>query len=122
MSKITTADCVQKIVGICQEPKVVIAAYCGGEPEDYTDPEKLKEAIEQIWLDGDEQNYPTPQDVLNMLQSLCTNPKNWKRHTKYKDSSGNIIRIFDCRPFDDQLRAYVTERDGKIIETYVTGE
>lgn len=118
---ISTADCVQEIVKVCANPKAVVAAYCGGMPEDYEDEELLKEAMEQMWVDEGE-GVQTTQDFLNLLTKLCTNPKNWKRMTKEKLYNGDILRCFDCRPFDDQLRAYVTERNGEIVEVGVQGE
>lgn len=49
--------------------------------------------------------------------------KNWKRRYKMWDAASNAIeRSFDCVPFDDQLRGYVYERDGKIVKVFVVGE
>jgi len=48
--------------------------------------------------------------------------KNWKRFEKKKGDLGTIVRGFDCQPYDDQLRAYVTERDGIITHVEVVGE
>lgn len=47
--------------------------------------------------------------------------KNWKREYKAKQSTRGgrtiIERLFDCRPFDSQLRAYVyTDENDIIIE------
>lgn len=47
--------------------------------------------------------------------------KNWKRMSKEKDGPC-VIRDFDCKPFDDQLRATVTEHSGLIILLTVQGE
>jgi hypothetical protein len=49
--------------------------------------------------------------------------KNWKREEKYKED-GVIVRRFDCRPFDDQLRAYISTdlSDTKVISVIVGGE
>jgi len=44
---------------------------------------------------------------------LSTKETNWKRISKTKDSYG-IERVFDCKPFDDQLRAYAVELNGKV--------
>lgn len=46
---------------------------------------------------------------------------NWKRETKEKIGD-TIVREFDCRPYDAQLRAIVEERDGKIVSVVVQGE
>lgn len=52
--------------------------------------------------------------------------KNWKRISKqiFDVNPKRYERIFDCRPFDDQLRAYVytDENDTNITSIYVTGE
>lgn len=54
---------------------------------------------------------------------------NWRRLSKSKDSymiPGRTIieRLFDCRPFDDQLRAYVytDESDQHILTIDIHGE
>jgi len=44
---------------------------------------------------------------------LSTKEANWKRIIKTKDGN-DIERVFDCKPFDDQLRAYVVELNGKV--------
>lgn len=41
-----------------------------------------------------------PEDVCK------TKAKNWRRIIK-ETNSFVVSRVFDCRPFDDQLRAYV---------------
>ena len=70
--------------------------------------------------------YPilTDEEVKKVLHT-----DNWKRDYKQKDpysSPGKILieRMFDCRPFDSQLRAYVytDETDSKILEIDVRGE
>jgi hypothetical protein len=33
-----------------------------------------------------------------------------------------IVRTFDCKPYDDQLRAYVYEVNGLITKVEVVGE
>lgn len=45
----------------------------------------------------------------------------WKRMRK-ETINGEILRVFDCKPFDDQLRAYVLERNGSIVSVEVHGE
>ena len=54
---------------------------------------------------------------------------NWKRRSKSKDSymipNRTVIeRMFDCKPFDDQLRAYVytDESDQHILRIDIHGE
>lgn len=50
-------------------------------------------------------------------------PENWKRREKRTDKKTKItVREFDCTPFDDQLRAYVTDDGTKITEVYISGE
>ena len=48
---------------------------------------------------------------------------NWKRRDKQKEGA-TIVRDFDCLPYEDQLRAYVTtdEKDEKILSVEVQGE
>ena len=49
--------------------------------------------------------------------------KNWKRISKERD--GDLtIRGFDCAPYDDQLRAYVTSDDaaGWFVDVTIQGE
>jgi hypothetical protein len=55
--------------------------------------------------------------------SQSLSEKNWKRESKSKYN--NVWeRSFDCRPFDSQLRAYVTTNfdDTEIISVGVCGE
>lgn len=53
---------------------------------------------------------------------------NWKRMDKEVTGKydpypiGSILRSFDCKPFDDQLRGYVVEYSGVIINVFVSGE
>ena len=47
--------------------------------------------------------------------------KNWKRRSKEKN--GNVtIRMFDCVPYDDQLRAYVADNGTTIVEIEISFE
>lgn len=50
--------------------------------------------------------------------------KNWKRFEKRKDYFDETVTVrgFDCRPYDDQLRGYVSERNNEIIKVEVVGE
>jgi len=54
---------------------------------------------------------------------VCLLEKNWKRMSKEKDGE-TITRGFDCKPFDDQLRAYVVtdKNDSRILSIIVQGE
>lgn len=47
---------------------------------------------------------------------------NWKRRSKSNCGTNKIERMFDCKPFDDQLRAYVLEQDGNVVSVIVQGE
>lgn len=47
-----------------------------------------------------------PEYSKKEFQTLTEKPSNWKRMCKDK-SFNKIERIFDCKPFDDQLRLYV---------------
>ncbi len=66
----------------------------------------IKAMIPQ-WLTADEQRRiqamfsPTPS--LEELAPILRNPKNWKRISKYYGGTeGDLLRVFDCRPLDDQ--------------------
>jgi hypothetical protein len=48
--------------------------------------------------------------------------KNWKRMSKFTDGNGITERIFDCRPYDDQLRGYVYDNGATILSVDVHGE
>lgn len=81
----------------------------------------IKAMIPQ-WLTADEQRRIqamfSPPIALEELAPILTNPKNWKRISKYYGGTeGDLQRIFDCRPLDDQLRLYVlTDRaDTKVL-------
>lgn len=62
----------------------------------------------------DENDQPPADPLFEGPASLT---KNWKRMSKNKsDNSDEWERIFDCGPYDDQLRAYVyTNRTDTII-------
>jgi hypothetical protein len=48
--------------------------------------------------------------------------KNWKRMYKEKNKDGTFLRVFDCTPYDDQLRAYVVDDGVSIISVNIEGE
>lgn len=48
--------------------------------------------------------------------------KNWKRLYKEKRKDGCTLRVFDCTPYDDQLRAYVVDNGANIISISIEGE
>lgn len=48
--------------------------------------------------------------------------KNWKRIFKEKMGGGNTMRIFDCLPYEGQLRAYVVDNGTAIISVDICGE
>jgi hypothetical protein len=58
-------------------------------------------------------------EIVDVTPAL--NVKNWKRFEK--ETVDNIVtRGFDCYPYDDQLRAYVTSEDDIIISVVIQGE
>lgn len=69
------------------------------------------------------QNEFDEQLTRDQLESMCL-VKNWKRMSKSKNKDGTIERGFNCKPFEDQLRAYVktTNNDDKILAIIVQGE
>ena len=59
------------------------------------------------------------------MLSKAEDPRNWKRISKATAYGGEgIEREFDCRPFDDQLRAIVLSdiEDKKLLSVIVQGE
>jgi hypothetical protein len=63
--------------------------------------------------------FDPPLDDKQFAQTLLV--KSWKRFSKTEDG-GIIERAFDCRPFDDQLRAYVRASKTAIYSVVVQGE
>ncbi len=58
----------------------------------------------------------------NTFEEPALQEKNWKRISKEKDLSG-YVRVFDCKPYDDQVRAYVYEdKRNFIYDICVVGE
>jgi len=101
-------DYLQLVVDECNNPLTKKRLYA-----ECLDPESLwAEEIEPLKKELD-QAYP-----------LTLEPKNWE----FKDYEKGFFesRIerwsFNCGPLDDQLRAYVSERDGKIVEVEVRWE
>lgn len=109
--------------------------------------EIVRHCAENLWEiytqwvpdDGDLEN---PRTLTAEQVCLLLNPNNWSRQEKRKARAGEeynlfdlhiddfvklsaegcIVREFDCKPFDDQLRATVYERDGEIVCIEVRGE
>lgn len=48
--------------------------------------------------------------------------KNWKRFEKEVEPNGLTRRGFDCKPYDDQLRAYTWDNGDKILKVSIEGE
>lgn len=109
--------------------------------------EIVRHCAENIWElythwvpdDGD---YENPRTFTAEQVCWLLNPNNWSRREKRKahafetcyvfdlhiddfvkiSAEGCIVREFDCEPFDDQMRATVYERDGKIVCIEARGE
>lgn len=64
---------------------------------------------------------PTKEDIA-AFESYAHLEKNWKRFEKENQKDGLIRRGFDCKPFDDQLRAYTWDDGNKILKISVEGE
>lgn len=47
---------------------------------------------------------------------------NWKRHSKEKVTKTKWRRIFDCAPYEDQLRCYVESVGDQITDISIVGE
>jgi hypothetical protein len=99
MKKITSANCVKEIVALCANPEVVRDALHRGADE-----------LEALTTDED-------------IIKHCGNPKNWKRKGKQKrwDRSLPITieRCYECT-LNDQLRAYVSEEGGGIVQVFLS--
>lgn len=103
MSKLTSHDC-----------KKAIIAYLT---------QSVRQALKAEFTDSSEHE---------MIDTETLNVNNWKRQSKAKVSFasfndipiGSIERVFDCQPFDDQLRAYVytNKDDSAVIKIRVQGE
>jgi hypothetical protein len=48
--------------------------------------------------------------------------KNWKRFEKVSEQNGLVRRGFDCKPYDDQLRAYTWDNGTDILRVEIVGE
>jgi hypothetical protein len=48
--------------------------------------------------------------------------KNWVRIYKERQADGTTMRTFDCKPYDDQLRAYVVDDGQNILSVSIEGE
>jgi len=58
------------------------------------------------------------QKDIDAFEGPAKNPKNWKRMSK-RTEGNNIVREFDCKPYDDQLRAIVIENKTTNVVTKV---
>ncbi|MBU4501883.1 MAG: hypothetical protein KKA79_04770, partial [Nanoarchaeota archaeon] len=51
------------------------------------------------------------------------NPQNWEvEYQPNEISEGVNLWFFNCEPFDDQLRGYIHEKNGKVVHIEVVGE
>lgn len=87
--------------------------------------ETIKKLIPQ-WMVPEEvdrlrNEFEPPIDRTVFIQKACTG-KNWKRMSK--ESRGpRTERVFDCEPFDGQLRCYVVDDgEGNIVAHYFQTE
>jgi hypothetical protein len=84
-----------------------------------------KEAIAsycKVFADRVAREFSPPLGSADVAQAF--KPGNWKRICRERSESGGVVRIFDCRPFDDQLRAYVeaSPAGDSIVGITVQGE
>jgi hypothetical protein len=125
MAKITSAMCVAEIIKVCQDPRVVMSGYCGGSLIDYDNDVAVQRAMQQIYILPVWNKVCKSADEYRKLLVKITSAKtHWKRLSKerhYFDPSC-IVRIFECVPFEGQLRATVLEKNGAIIAVAVAGE
>lgn len=82
-----------------------------------------KEAIVKFILDNpgyvsDQFDPPESEEPAKLVS-------NWKRYNKiieYRKGKAITVRSFDCKPYDDQLRATVYADEDQILDVYVQGE
>lgn len=110
--KITSLDCKNAILDWLKErPLFVLQQFsCDENPENI---------CIDIFTPGGTVYEITNLDELNAVALKRTN---WKRFEKYHNQDGSVVRGFNCAPFDDQLRGYVTEKNNEIISVEVVGE
>lgn len=113
----TSAECKQAIVNQLNQEE---------EMDDI-----LMQFFELVFEDGSYQKPEVKAEIERFIED-ARNVDNWRRKSKSKFNAmhlpnfqhlhGSIERVFDCYPMDDQLRAYVYEFNGKIIEIHIMGE
>ncbi|OPZ36144.1 MAG: hypothetical protein BWY99_02077 [Synergistetes bacterium ADurb.BinA166] len=86
-----------------------------------TDILRVKVAAKAVEDLGRIQSFFHPESV--PVEALAS-PRNWSRLSKERSEDGNWLRVFDCRPLDDQLRAYVFTdvSDGNLLSITFEGE
>lgn len=79
------------------------------------------------------------EEAREFIRASVVDPRNWRRISKYRDDndlednygvhgfppgSRGWMRVFDCRPLDDQLRCYVLSdpEDSSIVMINFEGE
>jgi hypothetical protein len=122
---ISTADCKNAICTIINGSNggTVLAEAYNGAPN-------ISEFLKHCWM-CDQSGNQIPANTIADVIKQAGNVKNWKRIEKEKahgpfswgDPPGaKWRRGFDCRPFDDQLRAYVWDDGNQIIKVQIMGE
>jgi hypothetical protein len=93
--------------------------------------EMLHQFHELAFEDGTAESDPAIVSEIEKMEWDALQMKNWKRKEKqvfhsnipaFAPLNGSIERCFNCEPFDDQLRAYVYERNGVIIHVSISPE
>lgn len=79
-----------------------------------------------VWVNKNKENISmqfVPESRTELDFNIISNPKNWKRIIKQKEKN-EIMRCFDNKEMDDQLRLYVytNEEDTEILRYEINGE
>jgi hypothetical protein len=125
---ISTADCKKAICDLINSPNggTVLAIAYNAKPD-------ISEFLKHCWMIDKNGNEIPPNNIQDVIKQ-AGNINNWKREEKTMVPSVNqvygfanekniiTLRTFDCRPFDDQLRAYVWDNGTDILKVKISGE
>lgn len=88
--------------------------------------------VTTAWIKGQIVTWLTPEELARIArqfdpqqqvwhnEAALKTPSNWARETKSRERDGTIERVFDFRPFEQQLRLYVyTTADDSAVLRYV---
>ena len=106
----------EKIEKRKEEYKGMIVKFC--EDNKYT--------IYRQFFTEEELKNPAMKEDIESFDRYFPNtldPKNWEaEYMPNEIGEGINLWFFNCEPFDDQLRGYIHEKDGKVVHIEVVGE